>query len=157
MADTGNPGADGNLPARKIGRDKTVTNLTWMNGNNVASETKQYSNLTDTEPYYRYKSTATYGTEKVTQNIDFVMAIGVMYIPGAYEDVVPVFGKMSEYLPVEVKSSSWSTSGKEPSEPDEITTYKYKIVDGYMMQSVITTTFTSNSRVVTDTYQFEYE
>ena len=84
------------------------------------------------------------------------MGIGTMYVPGAYEDMLPVFGKMSKYLPVEIKSYYWSTSETKPSEPDEITKYQYKIVDGYLMQAIVTTTF-SDSSVTTDTYEFEYE
>ena len=138
-------------------RGKTETSLTWENGNAIASETYEYSDLgADTKPDYWYKSTATYGTDKVTMNIDIVMGIGTMYVPGAYEDMLPVFGKMSEYLPVEIKSYYWSTSETKPSEPDEITKYQFKIVDGYLMQAIVTTTF-SDSSVTTDTYEFEYE
>lgn len=136
--------------------ERTVTSQTWENGNVITSDTYQYSKRADTEPSYRYKSTATYGTDKVTMNIDIVMGIGTMYVPGAYEDMLPVFGKMSEYLPVEIKSYYWSTSETKPSEPDEITKYQYKIVDGYLMQAIVTTTF-SDSSVTTDTYEFEYE
>ncbi len=136
--------------------ERTVTSQTWENGNVITSDTYQYSKRADTEPSYRYKSTATYGTDKVTMNIDIIMGIGTMYVPGAYEDMLPVFGKMSEYLPVEIKSYYWSTSETKPSEPDEITKYQYKIVDGYLMQAIVTTTF-SDSSVTTDTYEFEYE
>lgn len=125
-----------------------TTALTWENGNAVATQTN--------ESNYHYKSTATYGTDKVTTNTDFVMGVGTMYVPGAYEEMLPVYGKMSEYLPVEIKSYSWPKSETEPSEPNEITTYQYSIVDGYLMQAVITTTF-PGSHVVTDTYVFEYE
>lgn len=136
--------------------ERTVTSQTWENGNVITSDTYQYSKRADTEPSYRYKSTATYGTDKVTMNIDIVMGIGTMYVPGAYEDMLPVFGKMSEYLPVEIKSYYWSTSETKPSEPDEITKYQYKIVEGYLVQAIVTTTF-SDSSVTTDTYEFEYE
>ncbi len=142
------------LTSQEVGR--TVTSQTWENGNVITSDTYRYSKRADTEPSYRYKSTATYGTDKVTMNIDIVMGIGTMYVPGAYEDMLPVFGKMSEYLPVEIKSYYWSTSETKPSEPDEITKYQYKIVDGYLMQAIVTTTF-SDSSVTTDTYEFEYE
>lgn len=125
-----------------------TTLLTWKNGNVVATKTDELS--------YCYKSTATYGTDKVTINTDFAMGVGTMYVPGAYEDLIPIYGKMSECLPVEIKAYSWSKSEKEPSEPNEITTYKYNIVDGYLMQAVVTTTF-PGSHVVTDTYVFEYE
>lgn len=142
------------LTSQEVGR--TVTSQTWENGNVITSDTYQYSKRADTEPSYRYKSTATYGTDKVTMNIDIVMGIGTMYVPGAYEDMLPVFGKMSEYLPVEIKSYYWSTSETKPSEPDEITKYQYKIVEGYLVQAIVTTTF-SDSSVTTDTYEFEYE
>lgn len=142
------------LTSQEVGR--TVTSQTWENGNVITSDTYRYSKRADTEPSYRYKSTATYGTDKVTMNIDIVMGIGTMYVSGAYEDMLPVFGKMSEYLPVEIKSYYWSTSETKPSEPDEITKYQYKIVDGYLMQAIVTTTF-SDSSVTTDTYEFEYE
>lgn len=136
--------------------ERTVTSQTWENGNVITSDTYRYSKRADTEPSYRYKSTARYGTDKVTMNIDIVMGIGTMYVPGAYEDMLPVFGKMSEYLPVEIKSYYWSTSETKPSEPNELTKYQYKIVDGYLMQAIVTTTF-SDSNVTTDTYEFEYE
>lgn len=142
------------LTSQEVGR--TVTSQTWENGNVITSDTYRYSKRADTEPSYRYKSTATYGTDKVTMNIDIVMGIGTMYVPGAYEDMLPVFGKMSKYLPVEIKSYYWSTSETKPSEPDEITKYQYKIVEGYLVQAIVTTTF-SDSSVTTDTYEFEYE
>lgn len=125
----------------------TTTLLTWKNGNVVAT------NISD--PRHYSESTVTYGTEKITKNADLMMGLVVPDVPGAYEDALPIYGKMSEYLPVEMKTYPWSDSEK-PSEPNEITTYKYDIVDGYLMQAVITTTF-PGSHVVTDTYVFEYE
>lgn len=125
----------------------TTTLLTWKNGNIVAT------NISESGHYS--KCTVTYGTEKITKNADLMMGLVVPDVPGAYEDALPIYGKMSEYLPVEMKTYPWSDSEK-PSEPNEITTYKYDIVDGYLMQAVITTTF-PGSHVVTDTYVFEYE
>lgn len=155
------PGTSGNEPAQTKGRDRSVSSLTWKDNNLTATNTSEYNDRADAEPVYFYKSTVQYGSEKVTMNIDIVMGISSIYVPGTYDEMIPIYGKMSEYLPVEVKSFSWYKTETVPTTPDEITTYKYEISDGCLLKAIVTTTDpepkAGRSGSYTETYVFEYE
>lgn len=155
------PGTSGNKPVQTKGRDRKITFLTWKDNNITTVSTSEYGDRADTEPAYFYKNTIKYGNEKATMNIDIATGISSMYIPGAYEETIPIYGKMGEYLPVEVKSFSWYKNQTAPTTPDEIVTYKYRINDGYLQEAVVTTTESNpkpgHSGTYTTTYVFEYE
>lgn len=155
------PGTSGNGPGQTKGRDKSVTSLTWKDNNVTVVDISEYNDRTDTEPSYFYKNTIKYGSEKATMNIDIAMGIGFTFLPGAYEEIIPIYGKMGEYLPVETKTFSWTKKQTVPTTPDEVITYDYQINDGYLQKIVITTTETNpmpgRSGVYSTTYTFEYE
>lgn len=147
----------GGDPVETTSRDRSVSTLTWKNNNVVAINTSEYTDRADAEPSYFYKNTVEYGSEKATLDIDLAACIGSLYIPGAYDEIIPIYGKTCEYLPVKVESYYWSARETTPAVPNEIMTYTYQFENGYLVKAIATTTAPSHSRSYTQTYEFEYE
>lgn len=147
---------------RGIAGNRKTASLTWTGNNLTESYALEYEN-TDDKPHYRYKSTAKYGTDKVEGNVAarFVMdwATSSLYIPGAYEDMIPVYGNVSEYLPVEIRLQTWIGDATEPTV--ETDAFRYRIEGGYLSEAVVTVTEkvagSEETSVRTETYVFEYE
>ncbi len=86
-------------------------------------------------------------------------ATSSLYIPGAYEDMIPVYGNVSEYLPVEIRLQTWIGDATEPTV--ETDAFRYRIEGGYLSEAVVTVTEkvagSEETSVRTETYVFEYE
>lgn len=151
----------GGDPVKTKSRDRSVSTLTWKNNNVVAINTSEYTDRADAEPSYFYKNTVEYGSEKATLDIDLAVCIGSLYIPGAYDEIIPIYGQKSEYLPVKVESYYWSARETTPAVPNEIMTYAYQFENGYLMKAIVTTTVPNpapwQTASYTETFEFEYE
>lgn len=147
----------GGDPVETMCRDRSVSTLTWKNNNVVAVNTSEYTDRADAEPSYFYKNTIEYGSEKATLDIELAACIGSLYIPGAYDEIIPIYGQKSEYLPVKVESYYWSARETTPAVPNEIMTYTYRFENGYLVKAIATTSNPSQSRSYTQTFEFEYE
>lgn len=145
------------ISTRESGHGPETTSLTWTDGSLMRTETKISG--TDSETVEcETVCTARYGTDKVEggSTAEFVMiwATSNMYAAGVYGDTIPLFGKPTEYLPVEITKTSNYKNGEPAVETD---TFRYKITDGYLLESVVTTTDKNGEVVRTETYTFEYE